>query len=47
MPNTACAFCKGVTALYAEDRDSTAFNNANSLFTMVGHVLVLQSEGNA
>ena len=44
MPNTACAFCKGVTALYAEDRNSTAFNNANSLFTMVGHVLVLQSE---
>ena len=44
MPNTACAFCKGVTALYAEDRDSTAFNTANNLFTKVGHVLVLQSE---
>ena len=44
MPNTACAFCKGVTALYAEDHNSTAFNNANSLFTRVGHVLVLQSE---
>ena len=44
MPNTACAFCKGVTALYAEDHNSIAFNNANSLFARVGHVLVLQSE---
>jgi len=44
MPNTACAFCKGVTALYAEDRNSTAFNTANNIFTKVGHVLVLQSE---
>ena len=44
MPNTACAFCKGVTALYAEDHNSTAFNTANNLFSKVGHVLVLQSE---
>ena len=44
MPNTACAFCKGVTALYAKDRNSTAFNTANNIFTKVGHVLVLQSE---
>ena len=44
MPNTACAFGKGVTALYAEDQNSDAFNAANNLFTKVGHVLVLQSE---
>ena len=44
MPNTACAFCKGITALYAEDHNSTAFNTANNLFTKVGHVLVLRSE---
>ena len=44
MPNTACAFRKGVTALYAEDQNSDAFNAANNLFTKVGHVLVLQSE---
>ena len=44
MPNTACAFRKGVTAMYAEDQNSAAFNAANNLFTKVGHVLVLQSE---
>ena len=44
MPNTACAFRKGVTALYAEDQNSDAFNAANNLFTKVGHVLALQSE---
>ena len=44
MPNTACAFWKGVTAIYAEDQDSTGFNNANSLFNKVGHVVTLQDE---
>ena len=44
MPNTACAFRKGVTAMYAEDQNSAAFNAANNLFTKVGHVLALQSE---
>ena len=44
MPNTACAFGKGVTAIYALDQDSVAFSSANSLFRKVGHVLALQSE---
>ena len=44
MPNTACAFGKGVTAIYAEDQSSVAFKTANNLFTKVGHVLALQSE---
>ena len=44
MPNTACAFGKGVTALYAVDQNSEAFSSANSLFKKVGHVLTLQNE---
>ena len=44
MPNTACAFRKGVTALYAKDQSSTAFKAANQLFNEVGHVLALKSE---
>lgn len=44
MPNTACAFGKGVTAIYAKDQNSVAFKATNKLFTKVGHVLVLQSE---
>ena len=44
MPNTACAFGKGVTALYAKDQSSTAFKAANELFNEVGHVLALKSE---
>jgi len=44
MPNTACAFGKGVTAIYAKDQNSAAFKTANDLFTKVGHVLALQSE---
>ena len=44
MPNTACAFGKGVTAIYAEDQSSVSFKTANKLFTKVGHVLALQSE---
>ena len=44
MPNTACAFRKGVTALYAEDQNSSAFKTANNLFSKVGHVLALQNE---
>ena len=44
MPNTACAFGKGVTAMYAKDQNSAAFIAANNLFTKVGHVLALQSE---
>ena len=44
MPNTACTFRKGVTALYAEDQNSSAFKTANNLFSKVGHVLALQNE---
>jgi pyrroline-5-carboxylate reductase len=44
MPNTACAFRKGVTALYAKDQSSTAFKVANELFNEVGNVLALKSE---
>ena len=44
MPNTACAFGKGLTAIYAEDQNSVAFKTANNLFAKVGHVLSLQSE---
>tara|TARA_Y100001970_G_scaffold76942_2_gene97793 strand:- start:22065 stop:22850 length:786 start_codon:yes stop_codon:yes gene_type:complete len=44
MPNTACAFGKGVTAIYATNRDSAGFNAANKLFNKVGHVVALQSE---
>jgi len=44
MPNTACAFGKGVTAIYAMDQSSVAFSSANSLFRKVGHVLTLQNE---
>ena len=44
MPNTACAFGKGVTALYTKDQSSTAFKAANELFNEVGHVLELKSE---
>ena len=44
MPNTACAFRKGVTAIYALDQSSVAFSSANSLFRKVGHVLTLQNE---
>ena len=44
MPNTACAFGKGVTALYAKDQESLAFKTAKELFSKVGHVLALRSE---
>ena len=44
MPNTACAFGKGVTAIYALDQSSVAFSSAKSLFRKVGHVLTLQNE---
>ena len=44
MPNTACAFGKGLTAVYAEDQSSAAFKTAKSLFNKVGHVLALQNE---
>jgi len=44
MPNTACAFGKGVTAIYALDQSSVAFSSANSLLRKVGHVLTLQNE---
>ena len=44
MPNTACAFGKGVTAIYAINKDSAGFNAANKLFNKVGHVVALQNE---
>ena len=44
MPNTASAFGKGITALYADNKNSPAFKNALSLFEKVGHVLIMESE---
>jgi len=44
MPNTACAFEKGVTAIYALDQNSKAFLTANNLFKKIGHVLTLKNE---
>jgi len=44
MPNTASAFGKGVTAVYARDQNSEAFSSARSLLKKVGHVLTLQNE---
>ena len=42
MPNTACAFGKGVTASML--KIATQLHLIMQAFTMVGHVLVLQSE---
>jgi pyrroline-5-carboxylate reductase len=44
MPNTACAFGKGLTAIYALDQESKAFKIAKNLFKKIGHVLALKSE---
>ena len=44
MPNTACAFGKGVTAIYAANQDSARFNIAIKFFNKVGHVVALQNE---
>jgi len=44
MPNTACAFGKGLTAIYALDQESKAFKTAKNLFQRIGHVLALKSE---
>ena len=44
MPNTACAFGKGVTAIYAANQDSARFDAAYKFFNKVGHVVALQSE---
>ena len=44
MPNTACAFGKGITALYADDQKSHGFKNASKLFRRTGHVLALENE---
>ena len=44
MPNTACAFGKGITALYADDQKSNGFKNAYKLFSRTGHVLTLENE---
>ena len=44
MPNTACAFGKGITSLYADDQKSHGFKNANELFSKTGHVLALKNE---
>tara|TARA_E500000081_G_scaffold17721_1_gene21494 strand:- start:1109 stop:1567 length:459 start_codon:yes stop_codon:yes gene_type:complete len=45
MPNTACAFGKGITGLYADDQKSHGFKNAIKLFSRTGHVLALENEG--
>ena len=44
MPNTSSAFGKGITALYANDHSSKAFNLANDLFKKIGHVFILKNE---
>ena len=44
MPNTSSAFGKGITALYAYDHSSKAFNLANDLFKKIGHVFILKNE---
>jgi pyrroline-5-carboxylate reductase len=44
MPNTASAYNKGITALYAKDQLSPAFKNACNLFERVGHVMVMENE---
>ena len=44
MPNTACAFGKGVTAIYAVKSRLEGFNAAKKLFNKVGHVVTLQNE---
>ena len=44
MPNTACAFGKGVTALYGSDSRSNEFQLAQKLFNKIGHTLLLKKE---
>jgi pyrroline-5-carboxylate reductase len=44
MPNTASAYNKGITALYAEDHQTPAFKNACGLFERVGHIMVMDNE---
>jgi pyrroline-5-carboxylate reductase len=44
MPNTASAYNKGITALYAEDQEAPAFKNACALFERVGHIMVMENE---
>jgi pyrroline-5-carboxylate reductase len=44
MPNTASAYNKGITAIYAEDQQTPAFKNACSLFERVGHIMVMERE---
>jgi pyrroline-5-carboxylate reductase len=44
MPNTASAFNKGITALYAEDKNTPAFKNACELFEMVGNIMIMENE---
>tara|TARA_B100000287_G_scaffold433719_1_gene496125 strand:- start:5937 stop:6722 length:786 start_codon:yes stop_codon:yes gene_type:complete len=44
MPNTACAFGKGLTAMHALDQNSKSFKIANNLFKKIGHVLILENE---
>ena len=44
MPNTASAYNKGITALYAEDQQTLAFKNACSIFQRVGHIMVMENE---
>ena len=44
MPNTASAFNKGITALYAEDKHTPAFKNACELFEIVGNIMIMENE---
>ena len=45
MPNTASAFNKGITALYAKDKQTPAFKDACKLFEMVGSIMIMEDEG--
>jgi len=44
MPNTATAFNKGTTAMYAQNPECTEFKNAKLLFKEIGTVLEVQKE---
>ena len=44
MPNTASSFGKGLTALYALNQQSNAFEIAQKLFSRVGHVFIMSNE---
>ena len=44
MPNTAAAYNKGITALYANNKALHAFQHSIELFETVGHVMIMDRE---